>query len=377
MTEPMNRTFHNIKKCMAMAAMTALAFTASVSCSLMHDDLPECPEGVDLTFVYDYNVQRADMFRHHVGGVTVYVFDENGRYVTEKEEFNTASSSPLAAEGYKMHLSLPEGVYSFIAVAHQKGTGEINAAPGAKLRRTEFSAGHPKENLNIRLDRVNGRVEHQGVHLDTLWHGMSTTPVRITDMEQAEHTISLMRNTNNLTVSLHQLDNPAAISHDDFDVTITDRNGLLAHDNSLLDDEELTYTPYAAWTTDFDDGTPEGDTDTKAPGKGSRAIAERTAHYGIAFNRLMHYSDPADNDRNARLVIVSRKTGEQVAQINLPDCLAQGRGAFEFYNYTPQEFLDREYDYHLDFFLKDGTWQYARLSISLLSWSKRIQNVSL
>lgn len=362
---------------MVRATVLTLAFTASVGCSLMHDDLPDCPEGVDLKFVYDYNVQRADMFSHHVGGVTVYVFDENGKYVTEKEEFNTASSSPLAAAGYKMHLSLPEGVYSFIAVAHQKGTAEINAAPGAKFRRTEFAAGHPKENLNIRLDRVNGRVEHQGVHLDTLWHGMSAEPVRIVDMQKAEQTISLMRNTNNLTVSLHQLDNPAAISHDDFDVVITDRNGTTGHDNSLLDDEELTYTPYAAWTTDFDDGTSEGNTGSKAPGRGSRAIAERTAHYGIAFNRLWHYADPADNARNARLTIVSRKTGEQVAQINLPDCLAQGRGAFEFYNYTPQEFLDREYDYHLDFFLKDGTWEYARLSISLLSWSKRIQNVSL
>ena len=65
-----------------------------------------------------------------------------------------------------------------------------------------------------------------------------------------------------------------------------------------------------------------------------------------------------------------------MATIDLADCLAQGRGAFEYLHYSPQEFLDREYDYKLDFFLKGDSWEYIDLSISILSWSKRIQRVS-
>lgn len=77
------------------------------------------------------------------------------------------------------------------------------------------------------------------------------------------------------------------------------------------------------------------------------------------------------------LVINSRRSGQTVARINLPDCLAQGRGAFEYLNYSAQEFLDREYDYKLDFFLRGDRWEYIDLSISVLSWSKRIQREEL
>ncbi len=44
-------------------------------------------------------------------------------------------------------------------------------------------------------------------------------------------------------------------------------------------------------------------------------------------------------------------------------------------HYSAQEFLDREYDYKLDFFLQGNQWKYVQLSISILDWSKRIQRV--
>ena len=79
--------------------------------------------------------------------------------------------------------------------------------------------------------------------------------------------------------------------------------------------------------------------------------------------------------KNAILTITNKTTGEEVARINLADCLAQGRGAFEARHYSAQEFLDREYDYKLDFFLQGNQWKYMQLSISILHWSKRIQRV--
>ena len=102
-------------------------------------------------------------------------------------------------------------------------------------------------------------------------------------------------------------------------------------------------------------------------------MLQRAAHDGLDFNRLVYYSKPSDN---AVLVIRNKETQENVATINLPDCLAQGRNAVERERYTPQEFLDREHNYKLAFFLKGDSWEYMELSISILSWSKRIQNIS-
>ena len=66
-----------------LSGLLCLAAAGLSGCSLMHDDLEPCPSGVDLKFVYDYNIQRADMFPDHVGSVTVYVFDQNGNAVGE------------------------------------------------------------------------------------------------------------------------------------------------------------------------------------------------------------------------------------------------------------------------------------------------------
>ena len=74
---------------------------------------------------------------------------------------------------------------------------------------------------------------------------------------------------------------------------------------------------------------------------------------------------------------MNRQTGVTVADIDLPDYLAQGRNSMEQAIYSPQEFLDREFNYKLDFFLKGDTWSYVELRISVLSWSVRIQNVNL
>ena len=45
------------------------------------------------------------------------------------------------------------------------------------------------------------------------------------------------------------------------------------------------------------------------------------------------------------------------------------------YSYSAQEFLDRAYDYKLQFFIQGGKLKYCYITISVnvLSWSKRIQ----
>lgn len=292
-----NKKFNSWIKNICMGWGFIMAGSLLASCNdLMHDDLPPCDMGVDLQFKYDYNVQRADMFKDHVGGLSVFVYDEQGNFIAR----------------------------------------------------------------HARLDREQGKINNQSQPLDTLWQGLSNELVEVKDLQVTRHTIGLVRDTKQLTISLHQTDEPANINADDFSYQITNANGDISYDNSLLPDEELTYTPYYTWTTEFKDT--EGN------------VKERTAHAALMFSRLIWH--PAEeNDKNAILTITNKTTGEEVARINLADFLAQGRGAFEARHYSEQEFLDREYDYKLDFFLQGNQWKYVQLSISILDWSKRIQRV--
>jgi hypothetical protein len=361
----MERRFDSLAAISRTTAFSSIVALGSMLCScndLMHDDLPSCDMGVDLQFKYDYNVQRADMFNDHVGGVSVFVYDQQGKFITRQDAYNSATSQPLKDHNYTMRINLEPGKYRFATFAFQKKYEDALAQPGAKFQIALPQQGDNITALHARLDREQGKVNNQSQPLDTLWQGLSDHLVEVKDLQVTKHTISLVRDTKQLTVRLHQLNEPTNINADDFSYQITDANGYINYDNSLLHDEELRYTPYKTWTTEFKD----------QDGK----VTERTAIAALMFSRVVLHP-VTENDKNAILSIWNKKTGEEVVRINLADCLAQGRGAFENMNYSAQEFLDREYDYKLDFFLKGDQWQYMQLGISILDWSKRIQRADL
>ena len=93
------------------------------------------------------------------------------------------------------------------------------------------------------------------------------------------------------------------------------------------------------------------------------------------FNRLIYNTTTNDN---AVLCIRHKKSGEVIALLNLPYILCTGRMAYEMYNYSPQEYLDREYDYRLELWLKNGRWvkgSFISVCVDVLSWARRIQYV--
>lgn len=356
-----NKKFNSWIKNICMGWGFIMAGSLLCSCNdLMHDDLPPCDMGVDLQFKYDYNVQRADMFKDHVGGLSVFVYDEQGNFIARHDAYNDAVSQPLKDPNYAMRINLEPGKYRFATFAFQKKYEDALAQPGAKFQIALPQQGDNITALHARLDREQGKVNNQSQPLDTLWQGLSNELVEVKDLQVTRHTIGLVRDTKQLTISLHQTDEPANINADDFSYQITNANGDISYDNSLLPDEELTYTPYYTWTTEFKDT--EGN------------VKERTAHAALMFSRLI-WHPVEENDKNAILTITNKTTGEEVARINLADYLAQCRGAFEAQHYSEQEFLDREYDYKLDFFLQGNKWRYAEIRISILDWVKRIQPV--
>ena len=350
-------------------ALVSLAMLSSCNMMKEDEDLTNC--GLFVTFKYDYNLQRSDMFGDHVGGVTLYVFDSDGRYLRSYED-NNIPAMGMMLDGEYTHamqiLDLPAGKYRFIALANQKSYDATLATSGAKYRRAALATGDNNEKLTVTLDRVasvggaNPMVSNVAP-MDTLWHGMTgAEPIQVKNNGKTVAKISMVRDTKMLTVSLHNLDEDkrADMDTDDFEYFIVDNNGRLAYNNDLLPDDDLVYTPFHKWNTYA----------TNTAG----VVTEATAHAGLTFNRLIWSEDP---DKNATLIIRNKETGNEVAAINLTDALAQGRNAYDAYAYSRQEYLDRSYDYYLDFFIKNDQWQYAEVRINVLSWAHRIQNVNL
>lgn len=412
----MNVTRYILKTMRSLLSLTACvtAMFATTACTGIMDgeNLEGCPTG-DFTvqFVYDYNIQRADMFRDHIGDLTLYVFDEGGKLVTQRHitdrkaisDRNNRFCITLRAANTPGAADLVAGQsYRFIAVAGQKANAIIPTAgtlPAtfadavSYYRQTEMKAGMNLTDLTLALDRAQ-TADSEGRYLvgdkqplDTLWHTLGVLPngvdntntkhgwttdslVRIRpnivdsinvvrNQPQDTLTLSLVRNTNQLHVSLHELDEPSEVVTEEYDVYIEDANGRMDWKNTILDDQPLIYRPYAQRDEDM--------TDAGVPGI--------TAHWDMMFNRIIYNENPDDD---AKLYIVHKGTEDVVACLSLPRILAYNRLAQDYYGLTPQGYLDREYNYNLSFFLRKGKWEYTRIwinaEINVLAYAKRFQD---
>ena len=360
----------------ALRHIPALVLTAllSASCSLIEDDaLPPCQQGLDIYFRYDRNLQRADMFRDHVGGLTVYVYDEAGRFVRSQSEERTATASPFQTDGYHMHIELPEGRYRYAVLANQKGYAQTLLTPGAKQRITAPAAGDELPALRVDLDHAaeadslgRHQVDNQGMPLDTLWHGLRMDPVEVTFEQVTRDTVSLTRDTKQINVTLRDVELPSDIDVADYDFAITDHNAAILFDNAVDESTALLYTPYATWNTE--DLTASGAASAKAAPRAGEP--GRIAHADFMTSRIIYHT--SSHEADAQLVVTHRPTGREIIRVNLADLLSRLRTSADR-NYPPQEFLDRGYDYRLTFFLQGDRWKYVNVEISTLSWARRFQ----
>lgn len=364
---------YSAKKPFKWLCCALFAAAALTSCDMMEDDLKDCPYGLYVNFKYDYNLQRADMFNDHVGSVTLYIFDEQGKLVKTQEESNIGASMPLRNTSYAMHVTdLAPGRYQFIALAGQRPYADMLAGSRARFVRTDMAAGSDMKTLGIQLDRTQTGdntydIVNNSQPLDTLWHGMLTEPVQVYSRESnraAYATVSLMRDTKRITVSLRELSDPTQMDIANYEMAITDRNSTLLWDNAV--DETtgtVVYRPYATWNTD----------DLTPPTDQNGHLLEGTGHTGHAefmTSRLISH-DKAEDDG---VLTIRHKTNDyENITVNLPDILSRLANYDEIRNYSKQEFLDRGYDYDLEIFLLNGKIQYINISISVLGWSKRVQ----
>ena len=323
---------------------------AVTSCSnILDEEMVDCSVEYRVKFKYDHNMKFADAFANNVRSVTLYAFDENGKFVYQRTE----QGDMLGEDGYSMPVEVTPGEYRFIAWAGLEGE-ESFSVPALTQGKSTI------DELTCRMNRINVRADGTAVvnqDLKPLWHG-EVTKHSFTSRAAMEQvlTIPLIKNTNNVRIVLQHLSG-SAVEVDKFTFTITDENGLMNYDNSLLVDEPLTYY---AWRKD--DGVADMDNEeTRAQTTIGVAIAELTV------GRLVLENNP--------VLTVTNDKGETVLSIPLIDYALLVKGHYNR-EMSDQEYLDRQDEYNMTFFLdENGHW--ANSTIIINDWQIVLNDADL
>lgn len=317
----------------------------------IYDYEGDCSITYRVKFRYDWNMKYADAFAHEVESVTLYVLDENGTVVWQRTE----SGDALAADDYAMTVDVDPGTYNLLAWCGTTDKGSF-VIPDAATR----------EGLTCTMNREHDAADGSafvGDDLDRLFHGY---------LEQQEFadtegvytiTMPLKKDTNNIRIVLAHLSGSAEdLKASNFDFMITDTNGAMDWDNSLMDDEKITYH---AWHVESGSADFEYETEsTRAESKYNTVVAELTVP------RLM-----MENRSTARLTVRNTDTGKNVLSIRLIDALLLFKGYYKR-TMSDQEYLDRQDEYPLTFFIDEG-YRWTDTKIWINSWVMVYQEVGL
>ena len=290
------------------------------SCDSFNEDLLECR--LFVKFKYDYNMEFADAFHSQVDKVELYVFDKDGKFLFKQAE----EGSTLGTGSYLMEVKLPVGQYQFMAWAGAHDSYDI----------TSLQAGVSSiADLKLQLKREETLIIDK--ELEPLWYG-EINNVDFTGTTDQTEVINLIKDTNKVRFVFQGSNEDSwGVDVNAYTYEIIESNGYLAHDNSLLGDDNLSFRPYH--------------------------IEQKNLAAGIVELNTMRFLA----NRNARFVVTEKATGKKVFNINLTDFLVMTK--IEGYNMSAQEYLDRESEYKIVFFFADNDpWLVLQLNINGWTW---------
>lgn len=318
------------------AGFAGLMLMGLASCSgFIFDDEGDCEVTHTMRFRYEKNLKWADAFPSEVKAVNLYAFDSDGVFV---KEFSGAGEA-LADPSYGIRLDLPAGDYRFVAWCGLVD-GESFTVPQPRAGVTTI------EDLTCSLNtiRTAALVEDGGYSdrkLDFLYHGYLeasiTDDVSVLDRE---YTMYLTKDTNHIRIIVQELSGEG-LEADDYDIMIQDDNGEMAYDNELRPGGVVTYRP---WFQDTDE-----------LGVGKDAAEGGLQYINGLYADLTVARMMASHEDDMMLTITRRDSKEIVARIPiLQYALLSKRYYEDAYGHAmpdDQEFLDREDEYVMTFFL--------------------------
>ena len=343
------------------------------SCNSIFDEEGDCLHGIARRFVYDYHMEPgATAFAANVDCINVFVFDENGNYVTQFKE----TSDALRNDSYRMEIPLENGryqlmVYGGTACEHSRFslTPDWTSTPGAK--KDDILVTLPRNaqgESNVQLHNIKERT-------GGLFYG--TLEVELTEDDYAttyrEETVCLMNDVNNIQIILQELDYPYQVDYADYDFQIIDDNFVLDCNNKAVEsvtEEYKAYKPYA---------TENRITGAAANlGSGTRLEENEEQPVQVACAEFSTSRLLIEHLPTARLVVTSRtetdKNGNPATIMDIPliEYLLLIRGFGDSWIMTDQEFLDRQSRWTMMLFLRHGMWLQTYISVN--AWIVRVNH---
>ncbi len=314
------------------------------SCNVLDEEDEDC--ALYVRFKYDMNMKFADAFQNAVNSVTLYAFKDGVLAYQKTEE-----GELLKRDGYRMRIDdIPykkKHEYDYITWAGDTdyfSNSEEKSFTVPVLRVGEST----KEDLYCQLNRAGDGIVNSD--LQDLFHGQvegESVSRASSGAASDEVVIPLVKNTNSIRIVLQHLSGkPVDVSKLHF--TITDKNGKMNYDNSLLGEDVITYQEWH-----------------KAQGSAGIGIEEEgvITEVNLALADLTVARLMADE---APILVVSNEDYEQVIRIPLVDYALMYK-RLRYNDMPDQEFLDRQDEYNMTFFL-DENYHWINTFVYINSW---------
>lgn len=358
----MKKTHINLRIRRAKAAVRAVAAAVLAmvspwlwSCErLVYEYLDPCERHYYVKYRFDMNMSYADAFAAKVGSVRLYIFDATtGQLV----DICSEAGETLAQPDYRMEIEVDPGNYELIAWCGLENNDDLFTLP-AEVTLREHA------HCTMARDYVDGRaVQNRWLH--SLFHGRAEA-VLPAEYGEYEVTVPLIKNTNNINLSMQHIAGQPLTS-DMFTVTLTDGNGHMAHDNTLVDDEDVCYYPWHVADGSVDIGDDRIDTRADGDAAGDEGDAAGDGG-GSELNYFMAEISTARlmADRSPRIEITDNATGNVLYSIPIVDWALEFRSA-RYADMGEQEYLDREDQFNVMLYLDnkdDSGWLAASIYIN-------------
>ena len=333
---------------MALSMVAAVLAFSSCKNGLIFEGEGDCGVYYRIRFKYDYNIKFADAFANEVNSVALYVFDQNDILVNQ---IATTDKAALSSGAFEIPLELTPGSYTLLAWGGLMNEESFDFLTDTAIGQTTLQ----QMQVKMRRYKNSDGVASVSEDLLPLYHG--TMPLEVTDAPGTyTQTMSLVKNTNVIRVLLHEISGHD-VDADKFIFEINDSNGLYNWDNTLLEDEMITYSAWhqSTGSADIEDSSVRAVTTVNV------ALAELT------IGRMKAGKSPV-------LHIKSRETGEDVFRIPLADYALLVKGNYR-QGMGDQEYLDRQDEYTMTFFLDEGEWVSSVIYIN--SWRVVLNNTEL
>ncbi len=330
-----------------------IALGSLSSCdSAIYDDEGDCSVHYRVTFTYDMNMKWANAFPHEVKSVTLYIYDRNGQLVMSKTDNSTALASP----DYFMDVEVLPGKYDLLVWA--SGNSPIDNPTAFEV--ASASPGSAMNTLGAKMP-LDGTAD-AGLYVDRdivpLYHGiMRGVDFPDTYGNVTLGPVSLTKDTNVMQVLLQNTDG-TTMNADDFSFYITAANNELDYLNKVVSTTQFSYRPWAMTLTSASLDKPEAQAASKAL---ARAQTEANGILAeLSTGRLI-------DTRTPRLVVRRNSDGEDIININLIQYLLMVKGEYNR-QMSDQEYLDRNDNYSLMFFVDDNRNWYIAGGVYINGW---------